>query len=503
MALGRTWTVTLDGLAGHLVRVEADLANGLPGTTVIGMGDAAVSQARDRVRAAVLNSGQKWPDKRITLALSPAGLPKKGASFDLALAVALLAAAGVVPARGAARTVLVGELGLDGSLRPVRGMLPLLLAARRQGRSEAIVPVANLAEAALAGMRVRGVDSLAGLVLHLNRKGPLIDPPPREPPEQVSFVDMADVLGQPEARAALELAAAGGHHLAMVGPPGAGKTMLAMRLPGLLPPLDDEQSLEVTAVHSVAGALDDRTPLITRPPFVDPHHSASLASMVGGGSGLIRPGSASLAHRGVLFLDEAPEFRPTVLDALRQPLESGTVLLTRVSGMIRFPARFQLILASNPCPCAAARDLDCSCASGVRRRYLSRISGPLLDRVDIRVLVAPLDPLALTGRGGPEEPSAAIAQRVAAARETAALRWRGTPWRLNGDVPGTAVREHWRDLPADLSILEQAVRDGRLTGRGYDRVLRLALTCADLAGRGRPDRRDIGRALALRCGEDA
>ncbi len=503
MALGRTWAVALHGLAGHLVRVEADLANGLPGTTVIGMGDAAVSQARDRVRAAVLNSGQKWPDKRITLALSPAGLPKKGASFDLALAVALLAAAGAVPARGAARAVLVGELGLDGTLRPVRGVLPLLLAARKQGRQEAIVPVANLAEAALAGMTVRGVASLADLVLHLNSKAELVDPLPREPAEQLSFVDMADVLGQPEARAALELAAAGGHHLAMVGPPGAGKTMLAMRLPGLLPPLDDEQSLEVTAVHSVAGALDDRTPLITRPPFVDPHHSASLASMVGGGSGLIRPGSASLAHRGVLFLDEAPEFRPTVLDALRQPLESGAVLLARASGMVRFPARFQLVLASNPCPCAAARDVDCGCPSGVRRRYLSRISGPLLDRVDIRVLVAPLDPVALTGRGGPGEPSAVIAVRVAAARAAAADRWRGTPWRLNGDVPGSAVREHWRAVPADLSMLERAVREGRLTGRGYDRVLRLALTCADLSGRGRPDRRDIGRALALRCGEDA
>lgn len=503
MALARAWSVALDGVGGHLVQVEADLAGGLPGTTVIGLGDAAVCQARDRVRAAVLNSGHKWPDKRITLALSPAALPKKGAGFDLALAVALLEAAGEVPADKVGNTVLLGELGLDGTVRPMRGVLPLLLAARAAGRTHAVVPVANLTEAVLSGLTVRGVGRLTDLLGHLNGERDRLaqsPPVPLSPPAR--FADMADVLGQPEARAALEVAAAGGHHLAMIGPPGAGKTMLATRLPGLLPGLDAEQSLEVTAVHSVAGSLDDDMPLITRPPFVDPHHTASLAAIIGGGSGLIRPGSVSLAHRGVLFMDEAPEFKPTVLDGLRQPLESGGVMLARASGAVRYPARFQLVLAANPCPCAAARDVDCSCPSGIRRRYLGRLSGPLLDRVDIRVELPPLDPAALTRSAERPEPSAPIAERVLEARHRAAHRWKSTPWRSNAEVPGPVVRRQWRAGPHETELVERAVMAGRLTGRGYDRVLRLALTSADLAGRDVPSRLDVGRALALRCGED-
>jgi magnesium chelatase family protein len=503
MALARTWSVALDGVSGHLIQVEADLAGGLPGTTVIGLGDAAVYQARDRVRAAVMNSGCKWPDKRITLALSPAALPKKGAAYDLALAVALLEAAGVVPEGKVGGTVLLGELGLDGTVRPVRGVLPLLLAARAAGRREAIVPVGNLTEATLSGLHVHGVTELIDLLSHLNGDSDRLVTNPGVPKKQPPRLpDMADVLGQPEARAALEVAAAGGHHLAMIGPPGAGKTMLATRLPGLLPGLDAEQSLEVTAVHSVAGNLDDDMPLITHPPFIDPHHTASLAAVIGGGSGLIRPGSVSLAHRGVLFMDEAPEFRPTVLDGLRQPLESGGVMLARANGAVRYPARFQLVLAANPCPCAAARDLDCSCPSGVRRRYLNRLSGPLLDRIDIRVDLPPLDPAALTRSAESPEPSAPIAERVLAARHRAAFRWRSTPWRMNAEVPGPVIRRRWCADAQDTELVERAVRAGRLTGRGFDRVLRLALTSADLAGRDVPSRRDVGRALALRCGED-
>src|SRR6478735_10743196 len=313
MTLARTWAVALTGIAGHLVAVEADLAAGLPGTTVIGMGDAAVTQARDRIRAAVLNSGQRWPDRRITLALSPAALPKRGAGYDIALAVAVLAAAGVVPAAAAGDAVLIGELGLDGQVRSVRGVLPALLAARAMGRERAIVPAGNLAEAALAtGMTVWGVASLSDLVASFRGEvQALIQGVASRPVRDRVGPDLADVLGQPEARLALEFAAAGGHHLAMIGPPGAGKTMLATRLPGVLPPLDDEQALEVTAVHSVAGVLDEGTPLVTRPPFVDPHHSASLAAVVGGGSAHIRPGSVSVAHRGVLFLDEAHKTKYT------------------------------------------------------------------------------------------------------------------------------------------------------------------------------------------------
>ena len=314
VALARTWAVALSGVAGQLVAVEADLANGLPGTTVIGLGDVAVTQARDRVRSAIVNTGQRWPDKRITLALSPAALPKRGAGFDLALAVAVLAAAEVVPLRAAGEVVLIGELGLDGRVHPVRGTLPSLLAIKAAGRVSAVVPVANLAEACLAdGVRVRGVAHLADLIGYLNGEPDrLTEAPPAAASVEYPVPDMVEVLGQPEARRALELAAAGGHHMAMIGPPGAGKTMLAARLPGLLPKLSPESALEVTAVHSVAGNLDEETPLITRPPFIEPHHSASLAALVGGGSGLIRPGSVSLAHRGVLFLDESPNHKYAV-----------------------------------------------------------------------------------------------------------------------------------------------------------------------------------------------
>lgn len=502
MTLARTWAVALSGITGHLIAVEADLAAGLPGTTVIGMGDAAVTQARDRIRAAVVNSGHRWPDRRITLALSPAALPKRGAGYDIALAVAVLAAAGVVPT-AAGETVLIGELGLDGQVRPVRGVLPALLAARSAGRERAIVPLGNLAEAALAtGMAVWGVASLRDLVASLQGDvNALATGVAVRPVDDTAIPDLADVLGQPEARLALEFAAAGGHHLAMIGPPGSGKTMLANRLPGVLPMLNGEQALEVTAVHSVAGTLDDDTPLITRPPFVDPHHSASLAAVVGGGSAHIRPGSISLAHRGVLFLDEAPEFRPTVLDALRQPMESGVVLLARASGAVRYPARFQLIIAANPCPCAAARDVDCCCPSGVRRRYLSRLSGPLLDRVDIRVDLAALDPVSLTSDAAGGESSTVVRARVLLARERSARRWRGTPWRCSSEVPGAVVRRSWRPGRGEAALLDGAVRSGRLTGRGYDRVLRLALTGADLAGREQPSAADVAVALALRCGE--
>jgi magnesium chelatase family protein len=505
MALARTWAMALHGVAGHLIAVEADIANGLPGTTVIGLGDTAVTQSRDRVRAAVLNAGHRWPPRRITLALSPAGIPKRGAGFDLAMAVALLAADEVVPAAAAQSTVLLGELGLNAEVRPVPGVLPCLLAARGEGMTSAIVPHANLAEATLAaGMTVRGVHSLTDLISFLRGDEDRLTSPDGEMAwRSEPMPDMTDVLGQPEARAALELAAAGGHHVAMIGPPGAGKTMLAARLPGLLPPLDAAQALEVTAIHSVAGRLDTSTPLISRPPFVDPHHSASLVAMVGGGSGLVRPGSISLAHRGVLFLDEAPEFKPSVLDALRQPMESGSVLVARSSAVIRFPSRFQLVLAANPCPCAAARDIDCTCAAGVRRRYLSRISGPLMDRVDIRVDLPPVDLIALSAAAAPAEPSSTIAERVRAARDRAAFRWRERGWATNAEATGTEIRRHWRFGRTETALLDRAARLGRLTGRGYDRVLRLALTSADLAARARPSDDDVATALALRCGEAA
>jgi magnesium chelatase family protein len=501
MALARTLAVQLDGIDGELVSVEADLAMGLPGTTVIGLGDTTVQQARDRVKAAVINSGQRWPDRRITLALSPAALRKQGSAFDMAIAVAVLAAAGTVELGTLSSAVWIGELGLDGGVRAVRGVLPAVVAARRAGRSVVVVGLGNMSEAALVdGVTVLGAATLGEVIAHLKGTDVLTGPGHRVPPDPPPTPDMADVLGQPEARAALELAAAGLHHVCMVGPPGAGKTMLAARLPGLLPPLTATEALEVTAVHSVAGVLAPGSPLVSTPPFVDPHHGASAAAIIGGGSGMIRPGSISLAHRGVLFLDESPEFKPRVLDALRQPLESGEVLVARASGAVRYPARFQLVLAANPCPCAAARDVDCRCDAGTRRRYLSRLSGPLLDRVDIRLQLPALDPVAL---GGEEraEASQRIADRVAAARARAAHRWRHTTWRCNGEVPGTELRRVWRPAPDCVSLLARAVRAGLLTGRGYDRVLRMSLTAADLAGREIPTRDDLSRALSLRGAE--
>lgn len=503
MGLGRTYAVALTGMLGAVVAVEADIADGMPGTTVVGMGDTAVAQARDRVRAAVVNSGFDWPQTRITVSLAPAGIHKRGAGFDVAIAVALLAANGVVPGAAVSRVVMVGELGLDGSVRPVPGVLPALLAAVQAGKTRAIVANDNLPEASLVrGMYVRGVAALKDLVGHFRgQPGRLVVPGPRAVAPRRDGPDLADVFGQAEARFALELAAAGGHHLAMIGPPGAGKTMLAARLPGLLPPLTEEESLEVTAIHSVAGTIDPRTPLLTTPPFIDPHHSASLAAMIGGGSGDIRPGSVSLAHLGVLFIDEAPEARRTVLDSLRQPMESGSVLVARAKQVARFPARFQLVLAANPCPCAAARDIDCTCAAGVRRRYLGRLSGPLMDRIDIRIDVPPVDLLALTGPPVRQESSETVRSRVVEARARAAYRWREFGYRCNAEARSKEVREWWRGRGPRPALLERAVRVGALTARGYDRVLRLALTAADLGERARPDESDVARALALRCGE--
>ncbi len=503
MALARTWSIGLTGLVGQLVAVEADLSAGLPGTAVIGLPDQAIVQSRDRIRAAIVNSGHPWPDRRITLGLSPAALRKSGAGYDIALAVAVLAAAGTLPGAAAGSTVLIGELGLDGTMRPVRGVLPALLAARAAGRTRAIVPLGNLSEAALAtGVTVWGAPTLADLVASLKGENHgMVKGVPAESAPPTDAADLADVLGQPEARLALEIAAAGGHHLAMLGPPGAGKTMLASRLPGILPPLDDEEALEVTAVHSVAGLLDEQTPLITRPPFVDPHHSATQVAIIGGGSGQIRPGSISLAHHGVLFLDEAPEFERRTLDSLRQPLEEGAVLLARSVGVVRFPARFQLVLAANPCPCAAASDADCRCGSVRRRNYLSRLSGPLMDRIDIRIDLPALPPSILTSAGGQGESSAVVAERVVLARKRAEHRWRDTPWRCTAAVPGAVVRRTWSPGDAEAQLLERAVRSGRLTGRGFDRVLRLSLTVADLAGRDVPSAADVATALALRCGE--
>ncbi|MFC4535885.1 YifB family Mg chelatase-like AAA ATPase [Sphaerisporangium dianthi] len=514
MAVARTRCVAVVGVSGHVVEVEADVGHGIAGVHLIGMLDTALSEARDRVRSAVINSRYPWPDARVTISLFPASLPKRGSLFDLAIAVSLLGAAGVVPKQRVASPFFLGELGLDGSVRPVRGALPAVLAAVEAGADCVVVPMANAAEACLVpGVTVVPVLTLAELVENL-RGGdaagmPVMreveEPAPSAGPDATGLSpDLADVAGQAMARRALEVCAAGGHNLWMLGQPGTGKTMLAERLPTLLPPLDRDQALEVTAIHSVAGTLPPGRPLLRHPPFMAPHHTATIAAIVGGGSGVIRPGAVSLAHRGVLFLDEAPEFPARVLDSLRQPLESGRVTVARAAGTVTFPARFMLVLAANPCPCAqpSTPESPCQCTPHQRRRYLTRLSGPLVDRIDVKVRLARSTRRELLSDRQFIEPSAVVAERVALARERTLKRLAGTPWRCNAEIPTGALHADYR-LPAPaMSPLYRCLDTGELSARGLDRVIRISWTLADLTGKDRPDLPETSAALALWLGTE-
>ncbi|MFX4271094.1 YifB family Mg chelatase-like AAA ATPase [Propionibacteriaceae bacterium Y1685] len=509
MSLARAWSVALIGLDGRLIEVEAAIGSGLPRTVLVGLPDASLYEARDRCKAAVASGGIQWPTTLVTINLSPAALPKTGSGYDLAIVAAVLAAEGLVSKKLLDDTVLVGELGLDGRVRPVRGVLPAVLAASDKKFRRVIVPHQVAAEAELVdGMRVVGVGNLAQLIAVLNAE-PMPDMDPDDlatgTVEQVRRperpLDLADVAGQVEARWALEVAAAGRHHLHLHGPPGVGKTMLAERLPGLLPDLAVGAALEVAAVHSLAG-LGVPDGLDRRPPYAAPHHSATMASVIGGGPRMARPGSISIAHGGVLFLDEAPEFNPRVLDALRTPLELGEVLIGRSEVQARFPARFQLVLASNPCPCglASTPGAQCSCAPMTVRRYAERLSGPIKDRIDISQLLLPMRKSYLRQALRQAEPSGHVADRVAAARERQERRYAGTPWVANGEAGGAYLRTELPQ-PEGIDAIERAVSRGRLSPRGVDKVLRVAWTLADLAGRDRPAAGDVQAALGMRHGD--
>ncbi|WP_216893359.1 YifB family Mg chelatase-like AAA ATPase [Nocardia alni] len=498
MALGRAFSVAVTGVTGQLVEIEADIGQGLPSVHLVGLPDTTLQESRDRVRAAVTNSGEKWPDGRVILALSPATLPKVGSVYDVALAAAVLDAGGAVPSTRLAGAVLLGELALDGRVRRSRGVLPAVLAARAAGRSTVVVPEAALTEAGLVGgITVLGAATLREMIDWLRGDGELRTPDGRLPSgERTGIGDLCEVVGQDEARWALEVAAAGGHHVLLTGPPGIGKTMLAQRLPGLLPPLTEREALEVTAIHSVAGTLPGEHPLITIPPFVAPHHSTSVTAMVGGGSGTARPGAVSRAHRGVLFLDECAEIGAKVLEALRTPLEEGEIRIARRDGVTRYPARFQLVLAANPCPCAPARDVDCICAPLARRRYLGKLSGPLLDRIDIWVQMH--GQASGTFASSDAESSAVVRARVEQARTVAATRWREFGWTTNAEVPGHVLRQRFR-LPNDSLVpVENALRQGRMSARGADRAIRVAWTICDLRGGEIPNTQDILQALNFR-----
>ncbi|MGW3319560.1 YifB family Mg chelatase-like AAA ATPase [Streptomyces fungicidicus] len=525
MGFARTCAVTLVGVEGVVVEVQADLEPGVAAFTLVGLPDKSLTESRDRVRAAVVNSGGEWPQKKLTVGLSPASVPKAGSGFDIAVACAVLGAAERIDPRVLTDLVMIGELGLDGRVRPVRGILPAVLAAADAGYEQVVVPECSAAEASLVpGVSVLGIRSLRQLIAVLTD-----EPVPEETEEhpgpepllaglrapgtgadigmhaggaQDHGHDLADVVGQRSARTAVEVAAAGGHHLFLEGPPGAGKTMLAERLPSILPPLDRQASLEVTAVHSVAGLLPPGKPLIDTAPYCAPHHSATMQALVGGGPGTARPGAVSLSHQGVLFLDETPEFSSRALDALRQPLEAGHVVIARSAGVVRFPARFLMVLAANPCPCGRFSQTNdqCDCPPSAIRRYQARLSGPLLDRVDLRVEVDRVTRTELTAAGVRGETTATVADRVRAARDRAATRLTGTPWRSNSEIPGRELRSRWRAAPGAMDDAERSLERGVLTARGLDRVLRVAWTVADLAGHDRPDATDVALALQLRTG---
>ena len=515
MAVGQATSMALQGLDGLPVVVECDLGRGLPGVSIVGLGDAAVVQARDRIRAAMLNTDLQWPKSKVIMSLSPADVRKAGSGYDLAMIASILMAQGgtSVARELLNQSVVVGELGLDGSIRPVVGVVPIVLSAYRQGFRYVVIPRGNAADAAelmtmLGDMVVIPVGDLGEFVSWLGTGHP---PTPaggadgvgglasEKKGEDADIVehdrpDLADVIGQYDARRGLEIAAAGGHAVMLTGPPGSGKSMLAERLPTILPPMNTTEKVEAAAIHSIAGPKGNVAAIWAgRRPYVAPHPSVTMAALIGwgGSGGNPLPGAISLAHHGVLFVDEAAETRAGVLDALRIPLETRSVELSRARRTVRFPAQFQLIMAANPCQCGADQPAQCTCTSVTKRRYHTKITGPMRDRIDI-FLTTQREPLLATGVGAITtvgESSAVVAQRVAEARQRASHRWRDAGLgeaAVNATIPGRLLRKEWCADEEGMVVLQEYVRSGELSQRGVDRALRVSWTLADLAGDDRP-----------------